>query len=46
MFVKFLDIVGKISLSACNGMGNVGLFLYDSLVALFSTKPKTQKIFY
>ncbi|MBD3231707.1 MlaE family lipid ABC transporter permease subunit [Candidatus Dependentiae bacterium] len=46
VFVDIIDFIGKVSIEACNNVGNVGLFLYDSLVTLFSTKPKIKKIIY
>ncbi len=46
MGLNILNIVGKISLDACTNVGNIGMFFYDSIVTLFTTKPKIKKLFY
>ena len=46
MVINFLDLIGKTSLQTFNGVGNIGLFFYDSIVTLFTTKPKVKKIIY
>jgi len=45
-FIKLFDFVGNTVLAFCTGIGNIGLFFYDSMSTMFATKPKTQKIFY
>jgi phospholipid/cholesterol/gamma-HCH transport system permease protein len=46
MFVKFIDTIGNATIDACNNLGNITLFLYETIVTMFTTKPKWKKIFH
>jgi len=46
MVLNVIDLIGRTSIKAFNGIGNIGLFFYDSIVTLFTTKPKIKKIIY
>ena len=46
MVLKFIDCVGKWVLDLCAGLGDVGLFLYEAVDTLFTTKLKIRKVFY
>ena len=46
MVFNILNFVGRVSIDACNRIGTIGLFFYDSFVTLFTTKPKIKKIIY
>ncbi len=46
MYIHILNLVGRISINACNRVGTIGLFLYDGVVTALTTKPKLKKIFY
>jgi phospholipid/cholesterol/gamma-HCH transport system permease protein len=46
VFVRFLDKLGTIVLDNCHQLGQVGLFTYEALVTLFTTKLKVKKVFY
>lgn len=46
MIFDILNYVGEKSLYACTKIGNVGMFFYESIITLFTTKPKIKKIFY
>lgn len=46
MVMDLITYLGKKSIDSCSYVGNVGLFFYDSIVTLFTTKPKTKKILY
>ncbi len=46
MVLEIINLIGRISIDACNDVGNIGLFLYSSILTLFATKPKIKKITY
>lgn len=46
MLVKVLDTIGGTVLDSCHNLGNIGLFAYEALVTLFTTKLKVKKVFY
>lgn len=46
MLVGFVDRIGLTVLDACKHLGEVGLFAYDALVSMVTSKPKGKKIFY
>ncbi len=46
MFVSVLDKIGSTVLDICKYLGDIGLFTYDALVTLFTTKLKVKKLFY
>jgi len=45
MIINFVDFVGEKGIYACNKIGNLGIFFYDTILTLFTTKPKIKKIF-
>ena len=45
MIVKFVDIVGQASIDACDNLGNIFIFLYDTIITMFTTKLKWRKVF-
>ena len=46
MLLKIVDSIGRFTISICEKAGKAGLFFYDSLVTLFTTKLKIKKLFY
>ncbi len=46
MVIKLVDFLGKSSINYCNNLGDATLFLYSSITALFTSKPKIKKIIY
>jgi phospholipid/cholesterol/gamma-HCH transport system permease protein len=44
--IKFIDLLGRKALEVCFQLGDVGLFLWASLVTLFTTRLKLKKFFY
>lgn len=46
MFVKFLDLLGSTFLDSCHSLGFVGVFAYDTILTLFTTKLKLKKVLY
>lgn len=46
MLLKIIDSLGNFVLNICEKIGKTGLFFYDSLVTLFTTKLKLKKVFY
>ncbi|KKP24261.1 MAG: ABC transporter, permease [candidate division TM6 bacterium GW2011_GWF2_28_16] len=46
MFVNIIDTTGKMVIDLCNRAGQLGIFFYESLETLFTTKLKTKKVFY
>ncbi len=46
MISDILNHIGKISLNTCTKVGNVGIFFYESIITLLTTKPKFKKIIY
>ncbi|MFH1461506.1 MAG: ABC transporter permease [bacterium] len=46
MLLKIIDNLGTFVLNICNKVGQTGLFFYDSLITLFTTKLKIKKVFY
>lgn len=45
MVTNFLNFIGNITIQVCNNLGNLGVFVYDALVALSTTKLKIKKVF-
>jgi len=45
MLIEVVDFIGEKSIEGCNRIGNLGMFLYDSILTLLATKPKIKKIF-
>lgn len=46
MTTNFVSLIGKIALQACERLGNIGVFLYDALIALGTTRLRVKKLFY
>lgn len=46
MLLKIINAIGKFTISSCERAGKIGLFFYNSLVTLFTTKLKFKKVFY
>lgn len=46
MVLNIINLVGKVSIDTCNNFGNIGLFFYDSIITLFTTKLKFKKVIY
>jgi phospholipid/cholesterol/gamma-HCH transport system permease protein len=46
VLLKIIDGVGRIALDFCDRIGKVGIFFYESIVTLFTTKLKVKKVFY
>jgi len=46
MFIKLVDSIGKVSIDYCFNLGNAGLFLYETLHILFTSKLKIKKYIY
>jgi len=44
--IKFLDRIGNAVLESCQWLGKVGLFTYEAVVTLFTSRLKVQKVFY
>lgn len=44
--LNFFDSIGSVTINSCNSVGNIGLFFYDSVNVMLSTRPKIKKIFY
>ncbi len=44
MLTSIVDILGLVALRSCHQLGLLGLFLFDSLLALFTTKLKMNKL--
>ncbi len=45
MLLSIIDTIGQKTMEWCNSIGKIGLFLYDSMQILFTTRPKIKKIF-
>jgi phospholipid/cholesterol/gamma-HCH transport system permease protein len=43
---KLIDVLGKKTIEFCHALGDVGVFAYDSLETMFSTRLKLNKVFY
>lgn len=46
MLLKVINSIGSVTLNICNKTGQIGLFLYESTVTLFTTKLKIKKVVY
>lgn len=46
MVVQILNSIGAKVINTSQRLGNLGLFVYDALLTLVTTKPKVEKIFY
>jgi len=46
MVIKFIDYLGAKTLDASTGLGRLGLFFIDTIVALFTTKINFQRVLY
>ena len=46
MLIKLADYIGAKSISCAERLGEIGLFLGDSVVTLFTTRLKLKKLFY
>ena len=46
MFDQFVQSLGVITLQACRDLGNLGLFVYEAVFTLFSTKLRLKKVLY
>lgn len=46
MIVTLIDFIGRLTMDICCDLGNVGLFLCESMRVLFSTRLKLRKVFY
>lgn len=46
MFTKALDWVGATVINASNYFGQIGLFVYDTLVTLFTTRLRLKRVFF
>ncbi|MFA6991657.1 MAG: hypothetical protein WC192_06430, partial [Candidatus Babeliales bacterium] len=46
MGINFIDVLGKKTIEFCQALGDLGLFGYETLESLFSTKLKIKKVFY
>lgn len=43
MVTRVVDAIGKIAISACEGMGSLALFTYQAAITLFTTRLKIKK---
>lgn len=46
MLLKVINFIGNTTLNISNTAGQIGLFLYESIVTLFTTKLKVKKVIY
>ncbi len=46
MLLRFIDLIGKIVIDICNRAGKMGVFFYETLETLFTTRLKTKKFFF
>ncbi|MBU4387666.1 ABC transporter permease [Candidatus Dependentiae bacterium] len=46
MVIDIINFIGTVVIEVCNKAGKIGLFFYESLVTLFTTKLKIKKTFY
>ncbi|MBD3273300.1 MlaE family lipid ABC transporter permease subunit, partial [Candidatus Dependentiae bacterium] len=46
VLLKIINSIGKITIEMCDKFGKIGLFFYDSIVTLFTTRLKLKKVSY
>lgn len=46
MSTKLLDVLGKKTIDFCQALGDLGVFTYETLETMFSTRLKLDKVFY
>jgi len=46
VLVAWIDALGSFAIDTCRRMGGFGMFAYEAMAVLFTTKLKTKKVFY